>query len=64
MKLGDVVKLKRGVCHPSTIPEGRKNHRTAKIIAELDSFSEGAVKLDRDLCGMIYWNKDVLENVK
>lgn len=63
--IGTKVKLN---CRPSEIyhscPEGRVNNKTARISAILSDYSEGAVKLDRDLHGCLFWNTEVLEVVE
>lgn len=61
MKVGDTVRLKKGVVH--TCPKGRRNFRTAEIRAELKDYADGAVFMDRDLRGCKYWNKEDLELV-
>lgn len=52
--IGLTVELKNKGMY--TYPIGRENNQTAIVIATLDDYSEGAVKLDRDLCGCRYWN--------
>jgi hypothetical protein len=58
LKVGDTVKLKPG-CRIGTVPEGREDHRTAKIRTLLSDIPGGVV-LDRDMGGMVYWNEDDL----
>jgi len=54
---GDTVKLKATVKN-HTCPKGRRNHRTAIVRARLDSFAKGALKMERDLRGCLYWNEE------
>jgi hypothetical protein len=58
LHIGDTVKLKPG-SRIGTIPEGRSDHRTAKV-KQLLSDPKGGVVLDRDMGGMVYWNEDDL----
>ena len=59
--VGDTVKLKKGTT-VGAIPEGRENHRTAKIRTILTDTPGGYV-LDRDLGGMKFWNETDLDFV-
>ena len=59
-KPGDVVRLKPGkAVEPKYVPEGRKNHKTAKI-ARHHINGHGGLTVDRDLNGCRYWNEDDL----
>lgn len=63
-KVGEEVRLKRGVMEIHQVPEGREANRTAKIVSWLADFYNGGVMMDRDLMGMQYWNIDDLEKVE
>ena len=60
---GTTVRLKKSVKRHHTCPEGRECHKTAKIRKFLSEYSSGAVVLDRDLEGGMYWNTEDLEVV-
>lgn len=60
IKAGDTVQLKPGVVH--ACPEGRDNHRTAKVQNLLGNAYPGGFRTDRDLRGCRYWNvEDVIK---
>jgi len=60
-KEGDVVRLKPGkAVEPKFVPEGRQNHKTAKVTGYLGQNYPGGVAVDRDLNGCLYWNEDDL----
>lgn len=42
-------------------PEGREDNTTARIRNYCPEIGEGAVMLDRDLHGCLYWNVEELE---
>ena len=58
---GDTVRLKKGVTF--TIPEGREDNKTAKVLSLLSDV-EGGLFLDRDLRGIRYWNVNDVAVVK
>lgn len=54
MNVGDLVRLKPGI-FVGVVPEGRMNHRTARVRALLSDI-DGGVYTDRDLRGARYWH--------
>lgn len=59
---GSTIRLKPGTV-VGAIPEGRKNHRTAKVRSFLSDI-EGGIFTDRDLRGCRYWNISDVELVE
>lgn len=61
-QVGQVVRLRPEV-RRCKVPAGREDHPTATIICLLN-IDDGAMKLDRDLNGMKYWNENETELVQ
>ncbi len=61
METGDIIKLSKEASKFHTCPEGRKNHRTAKI---LSASQNGRIFTDRDLRGCRHWHVTDVELAK
>lgn len=54
--IGFKVILNKDKVKNHTCPKGRENNKHARIKNYLPEYGEGAVVLDRDLHGCLYWN--------
>lgn len=57
VKAGDRVRLTKAAEEFQECPEGRDNKASAIVRWRLDDFAPGALRMESDLRGCLYWNE-------